>query len=194
MLYLLYFVICIFISLIFIVQSKPHHKTVLVIFMGIVLFWGLSYIHAVDTDGYIQIFYRQIKPLSQGLMLSNDSRDFEVGYVLLGQLCKTIVPRYWFFQLVVFLLDMLFILKGVQKLFDKKIVLCLIPLLFFFYPTLLGAFRQGIAVSIFIYALHIVDENKSWRYFIWILIASLFHQSALLLVVVYLVRFLKPIL
>ena len=194
MLYLIYPFLYFFICSILISGNKRTKETFIFLFINIVLFWGMSYIYAADTDGYIEIFYQEIHPISEGLMLSRLSRQFEVGYTLAAQICKTITPHYWFFQLSVFSIEIYFFIRGVERLFDRRDAITIIPLLFFFFPSMLGAFRQGLAIAIFIYALPIINESKPWRYFLWIFIASLFHQSALLLINVFFSKYLKSLL
>lgn len=160
-------------------------------FFSIALFWGLSLQYAVDTDGYMEYYMVDVHPLGQGTDLH--VQYFEVGFNSLAVICKTISPNFVFFQFFVFACEIIVVILGLKKLFEEKYLKSIIPLLFFLYPSMLSAMRQGIAIAIFIYALHFINEKKSWRFFIWILIASLFHQSALMLIVVYFARFTKRI-
>jgi hypothetical protein len=48
--------------------------------------------------------------------------------------------------------------------------------------------RQGLALSIFFYSLKFIQKNKFYKYLLAILIASLFHYSALLLIPIFLIR------
>jgi len=191
MVYLLYSFVFFFVGWI-ICNQKVSKKSFFVVYIGIVFFWGLSYIDAPDTPGYINKFNYDIESLPGRL-----DAQFEIGYSWTAALIKTIYPHYWFFQFVILGIDVLLIIKGLRYYFDDKILLSLIPLLFFIFPTNLAAFRQGIATSLFIYALHyIMDENikKSLLYPGFILLAALFHQSAIMLILLYLLRFGKKYL
>lgn len=194
MYYLIFPLFFFFVCTIFLYEDKPTKAPFLFLFFSIILFWGISYIYAADTDSYIEIFYQDIHPVSDGLMLSRFSRQYEVGYTLLAQVCKTITPHYWFFQLLVFSFEICLFIKGIVRLFERREAIIIIPLLFFFFPSMLGAFRQGIAIAFFIYALPMINEQRPWRYLIWILIASLFHQSALLLIIVFVSKYLNKVL
>ena len=161
-------------------------------FFAIVLFWGLSYIYAIDTDGYMAKFYYDIQTLGGYI-----DRQFEIGYTFSAMILKSITPHYWFYQLIIFGIEVLLIIGGLRKFFDDKEMMYIIPLLFFIYPINLAAFRQGMSISIFIYALHYIFDDsikKSLLYFFFIFIASLFHQSTLLLVLVYLSRYTKTLM
>ena len=170
-------------------QMKPKKIYYILIFLAIVLFWGLSYYEAADTPGYLNKYNYDIQSFKGSI-----DRQFEIGYTLLAMLFKTLGLDYWVFQLVVFAIEIWLIIKGLQQFFDDRSLMTILPLLFFIYPNNLAAFRQGIAISIFIYALHYIsdkDSQKSLRFFIFIFIASFFHQSAIFLVVVYCARFAK---
>ena len=192
MVYLLFFIFILLMGYIFSNAIYPKKWYVVFYFVTIGLFWGLSYIDAPDTPGYIYKFNHDIQPLPRQL-----DTQFELGYSLLGAIIKTVYPHYWLFQLVVFVVELLLIIKGLKYFFSEKVLLCVIPLLFFLYPTHLAAFRQGIATSIYIFALqYIYDENfkKSLLYPALIIVATFFHQSVIMLILIYFIRFGRNIL
>lgn len=193
MVYLFYSIIVFLLGLYFVGQNKVRKSYYYVLFISIISFWGLSFIYAPDTIGYINLFYQEINPLNQGLQI--DDRRFEAGYILLAQFFKTISPYYCLFQFIVFSIEMLLIIKGLKWFFNDKMMMMILPLLFFLYPSNLAAFRQGISLSIFIYSLHYIFSERKWLwFFLLIFIASLFHQSSLLLFVFFVVRFAKTVL
>lgn len=58
-------------------------------------------------------------------------------------------------------------------------------LTFGIYELSMSSIRQWMAGSVFLFAFRFIKEKKFWHYFILILIASLFHSSALFLIVIY---------
>lgn len=191
MVYLIYSLIFFIFAWVFTNQRNPKYSLYGFCFFSIVLFWGLSYINALDTPGYIEKFNYDIQTIPGYI-----DRQYEIGYTLLAMLFKTVYPQYWFFQLVVFGIECFLIIKGLQYYFDDKQLIFIIPLLFFLYPTNLFAFRQGIATSLFIYALHYINAEsfkKSLLFFVFIGTAFLFHQSAIILIIVYPLRYAKKI-
>lgn len=187
MVYLLYSFIFFLVGLLIAGQNESKRLYYYFFFLLIVLFWGLSYYDAPDTPGYIEKYKYDIQTI-----YGHVDRQFEIGYTLLAMLFKTLHLNYWVFQFVVFAIEIWLIIRGIRYFFDDESLMYIIPLLFFIYPTNLAAFRQGIAIALFIYALHFInDENfkKSLYFFLFVLIASLFHQSALFLTIVYMARF-----
>lgn len=192
MTYLLYSFLFFFVGLVFSSQKTTRKIYIYYLFFGIVLFWGLSYIHAVDTEGYITKFYYDIQTIGGQI-----DHQFEIGYTKSAMIAKTIIPHYWFYQFIVFGIEIWLIFWGLRKFFGDEELMFILPLLFFLYPSNLAAFRQGMVISIFIFALHyIIDEKfkKSLLFFVFILIATLFHQSAIILILVYFARYMQKIL
>lgn len=192
MIFLLYSFLFFIVGFLFSNQANPKKGSFVFLFLAIVLFWGLSYYEAADTPGYIDKYNFDIQAFPGYV-----DGQFEIGYTLLAMAFKTLKLDYWVFQFVVFAVEIVLIIKGLRKFYDDKVMMCILPLLFFIYPCNLAAFRQGIAISFFIFALHyIYDENpkRSLRYFLWILFASFFHQSAVFLILVYFARFGKRLL
>lgn len=192
MIFFLYSFLFFIVGFLFSNQTNPKKRSFVFLFFAIILFWGLSYYEAADTPGYIDKYNFDIQAFPGYV-----DGQFEIGYTLLAMVFKTFKLDYWVFQFVVFAIEIFLIFKGLRKFYNDRVMMYILPLLFFIYPSNLAAFRQGIAISIFIFALHyIYDENqkKSLIYFLLIFFASFFHQSAFLLILVYFARFGRRIL
>lgn len=67
--------------------------------------------------------------------------------------------------------------------------------IYVFYPSLMlincSAMRQSIATMLFVFSLHYLYDNKIVRYCLCILLASLFHYTAILLAPFFLIAFIK---
>lgn len=60
----------------------------------------------------------------------------------------------------------------------------------FFWMSMMNVLRQQVAACIFLFSLHFIENKRIIPYYLCVLIAYLFHQSAILLIVVYpLLRF-----
>lgn len=167
------------------VNDKQFYKLLYVI---VVLFWGCSYTYAPDLSGYMEYFYKEVKTLSQGIDL--DAHGFEMGFNLLAAICKTIVPEYIFFQFTLFAIEMALVIGGLRRLLSAKQSRLILVLLFFLYPGMLDATRQGMAIALIIYAIQFII-NRNWKcYFGLLAIAYLFHHSSLIVVPLYFLSFL----
>lgn len=171
---------------------RDNRKFYLLLYIAIVGFWGLSYTYAADVEGYMEYFYREVKTISQGIDLS--AHGFEAGFNLLAAICKSIVPEYIFFQFTLFAIEMALVIIGITSLLTTQQARCVLVLLFFLYPSMLAATRQGMSIALIIYALQFI-KDKSWKcYFGLIAIAYTFHHSSLIAIPLYFVIFFKKYL
>lgn len=193
MVYLIFTAIFFFIGFLFLLCTEKLKTTYSYCFyyFCIVLFWGLSYHYAIDTPGYMDYYNNMVSPITNGIDLHLNK--FEPGFNVWAALCKSLKDSYLVFQTLTFAIEMFLIFKGFQKIFHKDYLPLLFPLLFFIYPSILNALRQSFAIAIFIFAIPFIKEKKKWHYGSCIIIASLFHQSAIFLVLFYFIRFIKPL-
>ena len=70
---------------------------------------------------------------------------------------------------------------------DTKFLFATLLFIPFFYFYSLNGIRQALAIAIFVYSLRYIINKSFLKYFILIVIASLFHRSALVLIPLYLV-------
>lgn len=76
----------------------------------------------------------------------------------------------------------------VKACVNNKYLLVAIPIVMFgsrYYFDMTGAIRQVTAACMFVWFSKYILERKPLQYFLWVIIASLFHHSALMLAVFY---------
>lgn len=136
---------------------------------------GFRYYVGNDWEGY-RAFFEYLK-------IGNIVYNVEVGFLLLNEIIVFIGGSYeWMFFVSAFI-AWLFIFKSI----DNKLLPLLLFFLFvdeYFFWSMNGV-RQFIAISIFIYSTQFIISNKIYFYIFFIIIASLFHLSALLLIPLY---------
>lgn len=165
--------------------TTNNRKTNLFTWIAISIFWGTSYIYAPDIPGYIEYYNHDVYNwFESGLRLPDKS--FEIGFNVLSSIFKSLNFPYFIFQFFLFSLELLIIYKGIEKLFDISKLSAIFCALFFILPlNLMGALRQGIAIALFIYSLHYITNRDFLKYCAIIIIASLFHNSACFLILIY---------
>ena len=140
--------------------TQGKRKFYCLLYIAIVGFWGLSFTYAPDVYGYMEYFYKEVKTLPQGVDL--EAHGFEIGFNLLAAICKTIIPEYIFFQFILFATEMALVIGGLTKLLSDKQSRLILVLLFFLYPSMLAATRQGMAIALIIYAIQFII-NRNWK-------------------------------
>ena len=86
MVYVIYSFLFYFIGFLIVNQNRSNRLVLFWLYLGIVVFWGASYHYAVDTDGYIDYFYNEVRPFFRGMRFK--WHGFEPGFNLLASICK----------------------------------------------------------------------------------------------------------
>ncbi|MCI8661364.1 MAG: EpsG family protein [Lachnospiraceae bacterium] len=187
--------------LIWIIEKKVKHMNLIFICFSItiilfpVLFGGLRSIH-VGTDNYTyQIFFRaagECDTYVQTLKRLHPQHQ-EPLFVLLLYLVSRITDNYIGVSLFSSLIAITFAYLASWKY--RKIIpmwLFMLSYLFIQYCYSWNIVRQGMAISIFLYASWYLQEEKWLKYITLIILASLLHFSAIIaLIFIPLIFFLK---
>lgn len=175
-------------------ESIDRRKKIFVGLAGTVLFviMGLrSRYVGVDTSRYVTIF--QSSPYYQWkyILRPENIREQEIGF----KLYNTLLYKLRFSDQMYLILYAFLITFGVSKQILKY---CKNPFLGFYLHTTIGLFtmsmsgiRQSLACVIIWMAIDCILEKKPVRYFLTVIVASLFHQSAIFMVVFYFARYIK---
>ena len=119
-------------------------------------------------------------------------KDWEIGFVLLTKVLGMILPNYmWYmgiFSLVAIIPAAIFIYRDSEIPWLSTV---LYINLFIFFMSM-NFIRQMIAISFLMLAWYFLKRNKFIPYAIIILVASLFHQTVLIMIPVYLLVKMKP--
>lgn len=107
--------------------------------------------------------------------------DFEIGFVLLVYLIEKIGGSIGLVLFFIHILILSPIYLGLKRI-NKRYPIWLGMLVFYmlFYNTSLNMMRQWIAMSILFYGLCYLLEHEKKKYFIVVIVACLFHTSALI--------------
>ena len=111
--------------------------------------------------------------------------DFEWGYFTLTKLCSWANLGNTSFLFIIAIIIYIPLFKTIKKysLIPYVSILCYFALGMFTYS--LGIFRQMIAISIVLCGWNYIVERKLWKYIIVVGIAMLFHTTAIIAIVLY---------
>ena len=170
-------------------STRRKQKFIYFSFLILFLQTGLRWETGTDWNPYLNNFL-----LSDSIVvvLANVLIGFELGYGLLVYAVRLITDDYTVFLLIHAFIYLFLIFKSIKKLYSFTFL----PLLIFYVLTigLLGSNRQLIAVALCLYSLSFALERKKLKFFTIILIAFLFHSSAILFGIYYFLnKKIKPI-
>src|ERR1035437_7444476 len=153
---------------------KQNKKIFILSFFILLLIGGLRGISVgTDTINY--------KDLYSGVEL----KGFEVGYYYLNDY---IISHGYNFQIMIFismLLCLFPVFFVVNRISSRPLLSITLYVLLYFYFNSFNVMRQSIAISVFFLALYFLQKNNKFGYFISIIIAALFHTTALIVLVTY---------
>lgn len=148
---------------------------ILVIIFG-TLFIGLRFEVGGDWLNYVHSYDRlSVIPVTEWLNISR----FDPGYLAIVLICSVFDTGVMGVNILCGLIVMnCLVFFARQQPLPWITIVAAIP--FFIIGVSMGTVRQGLALSIILVALTYVDKNI-FRYCMWILLAMLFHKSAVLM-------------
>lgn len=111
----------------------------------------------------------------------------ETGYRLLNVIIRNLTDQYWIFIAIISVLSLFPIVRMLKK-YSHAIDLPIAVLMYgsIFFISSFSPLRMCLAASIGLFAFDAIVENKSLKAFVWIIIASFFHTSSLILFIPFL--------
>lgn len=165
-----------------VLQQKYRWLSLIIICIPLSLVAGLRENVGTDYENYTEIM-DAMKNYDYGSILKWETPAFiEPAFILLTKFCTSLSPDSHFLPFFAYtFLTLFFSLLGFDR-FGKKVNLPLAILLFYFiyYHVFLNIIRQGIAVALLIFSIKDLVERQYLRYIIIILVAFLFHRTAIL--------------
>lgn len=158
--------------------NKSNKKLFLVLsFLPLFILSALRY--GIGYD-YLKIYVPMFNFISNGVKVS-----WDIGAIWICKIINIFSNDYVYFFVITSFLILLFTYKGILKLSSYPALCLLLFVLSGEYISSFNIIRQYIALSIFIYSLNFILEKKMLKYIACILVASLFHNSAIVLIPIY---------
>ncbi len=188
------------ISLLFAYLAKPNslfkinyrlYQALLVIWLA----WFVSFGGGAMTDQenykvlYLSCENNQlfgfIEILQQHYFNLTESRNtYEIGYVFLNILFNKLGLGYVGFLFIIALFTNSLLVSFIYR-YDTPVISVLILIVTSLYSQQANLVRQMMAASIFLYAIKYIETKNLYKYFLFIIAASLIHMSAIFLFVFY---------
>ena len=137
-----------------------------------------------DYSVYIGIFEGFLN-LDYDSMLENEfAKKGEVLFVALGIFLKAVVNDYLVIVCAVYFLMLLFVYRFIKKYANDVLLSGFLFYGFSFYNMSLNILRQYMAAAIVLLAIDYIEE-KPVKFFLCVLVAMLFHKTAIVFVILY---------
>ena len=169
-------------------KTKYVFPILLLTFIYMTLLIGLRFEVGGDTLNYMGDYIWRV-PLADWKPTIFDK--FQPGYVFLCSLAKSISPEFYVFQLLhAFLLNFLmflFVFKNSEYKFAALIAVYIICYIYFSTEIL----RESLAVMVFMFNYKNFEKGRWLRYYSGVLLSMLFHVSAVFLLVLPFIKWIK---
>lgn len=184
MIYLIIFIYLLILSLVFdfFKVKGPKNFFYYSSMIILILVAGLRWKVGGDSLGYQERFEKLIYPIYQFGNIDFIKVGWEPGYVLINSICKTIVPEFWFFQLVqaTFVQIILFqFFKRYTPFYFTAVLFYSVIYYFYFNMEIL---REIFTICIFVRFMFpaLAKENYK-KYYLLNIFLIFFHNSAIIL-------------
>lgn len=165
--------------------SKVNEKVELWVYIAVLT--ALSALRGAeigtDTNSYIAIFNECPMPLYD----FGNSR-YEVGYIWLNRILRSITDNYQ----ILFIVSSFFVYysfgRFIAKYSRNKWLSVYMFLCYGFYTTTFNLVRQGIAIGILLFAFDYIVSGRKLKFAILVLIAMMFHTTAIVFFFAYMAR------
>lgn len=150
---------------------------------------GARYDVGVDYTTYLDVYQR----IQNNLSITRDT--FEPGFVFVTKLFASHGVHYFFYFALWGILQFFFIYYALK---DRKFLLPYVALCIMlnsaFFLNWMNGIRQCVAICAFVFLIKFIVERKLFKYIIGVLLLTLIHRSAVLLLPFYFLSYNKIIL
>lgn len=161
-----------------------------VILVYIVLLMGLRFRVGMDTINYMSAYTRSTT-WDQIWKYDLFEQRFEPGYTLICAFCKSFTNQFWPVQLICATLGngliFIFLYQRCKNPFVGVLIFFILQWLYFTTEIM----RESIAIGIFLLNFSNIEKKNWLRYYLFSLLSIVFHYSAVIVLLMPLVRFLK---
>ena len=181
---LIFILICIFLIVVYNKEKRTSYKKVL--FFALLIFISLVSAYRIyifpDNFGADYMEYQRWFTFTDFSNLDFTYRNF--GFNLLICFVKLFSKNFQVFLFVCALIINYSVLKFITRYSSNHSVSLVVYLSLFLFSTFNGL-RQWLACSIFLFSFPYIQKKSFWNFALLIFIASLFHDTALLLILLY---------
>lgn len=168
-------------------QYREAH--IRLILFALVLVSGLSYRLGGDGIGNMLEYkvYGNISDLSFKYLIGFQGK--QPGYVLLCTLCKTITDDYFLFKLVHAIIINTAYVNAIRANVRYTFSGLMVYFILIYFNQNFQLIRESFAIAFFLLSLTSFYQNKWKKYYFYVFIAFLFHEGALFLVILPLIKY-----
>ena len=171
-------------------EKKKHRNTFyFAILIALILLAGFRYRIGVDTIRYASLF-KSIPTLSDWNQIDFAAENFEPLYYLFSMLSKSISSEFWGMQMLQAILVNIAVFVFIKRYTHNMFLGILLYYTFLYLSFMCEVMREACAVSMFLFSWKYLVERRWVKYYLFCILAFLFHSSEILLFILPFLRLL----
>lgn len=170
-------------------NTPKKRKIYLIIVFGMLTIISAvrSYKVGIDTEQFVNAF----KYINSLPFINSFNVRYEVGFVIFCRILGIFSDNIQFFIIAISLIIMPLIGRFIYKNSNDVVMSSILFITLNQYAMYMNASRQAIAIAIILFGYDFLKDNKFIKYVLCVLLASLFHQTAIIMLVLIPLRKLK---
>lgn len=145
-----------------------------IICLPMYLICALQYSIHSDYDNYVNIFYN----------IQRGFREMDPAYFWINKIIGQLNLNFQYVYLVVYGIAFFVLIKCLKN-YSADIYLSILLFFTVFFDLIFFQIRQLVSVLICLYAYQFIANRKIWKYMFFVVIASTFHKSAIIMLPAY---------
>jgi hypothetical protein len=150
--------------------------------ISFILLAGLRYHIGIDSLRYEQWFNNDLPTINH--FSFNSYYGYEPLFVLLSSLIKTLFGGWIFAQIIFAFIINVIIFRYIKKYTRYIFTAVLIYFISWFFDYNCETIRQSLAVAVFLMSIRFLEHKKYVKYYIFAIIAFLFHYSSIVVFII----------
>lgn len=194
MIYIFTIIICLFFVWYYDIQGKTKYKQVsfYILLIWLITISGFQYMVGVDVMAYTYDYERYSSRLPLDLFFKDaENNRLQPGWVFMVWLFKQVTGNFFFLKLT----HAIFLNVSIFHFFKRESKSEFLCIFFYIISSYLvmnfNVLRQSMAVAFELYAISYINNEKYLKSILFIFLAYMFHDSALLLIILPFFKFLK---
>ena len=171
-------------------KIEKNSLIIFIIFSFLFIFASIRYNMGTDYPVYFS-FFESVKPLNFHPNYSFTSKYMEPMFMYVVAILKHIFNSPIFYFSFWSFITLFFFWIGIKRESSHYILSIFILYCIFYHHYLFNTIRQGVVMGIFIYSLKYILNRSTIKVLLISLFSSLIHSSGFLILVAYLVSFIK---
>ncbi len=170
---------------------KNSKRFILVAFLLLFAYMGLRNVNSLGIDssgvnGSYRVIYARDGQASWSALSGKGESNYNIGFTYLTKLIYTLTNGdYQAFITILSLFIVFSYMRFIRKYSPSPIQSILYFLGLLYFTFLFDALKQAVAMSVLLYAFDAIIEDRPYKFFFLVLIASLFHFPALVFLPAY---------